>query len=150
MVWTANGAGTGRCIVSDQYAVAFTGFAAGKLPIDMGGIHVTQLETLFASIILTPADPTKPIADADRLLVCALARSENTDQQWNEQRTSLSTHWGKAPPRIEVVKATISLPADYTVRALDGAGKVIKEFKTVDKVLKIGEVPTVWYELVRR
>jgi hypothetical protein len=90
------------------------------------------------------------LKDADRLLLCAVARAQNPGQQWNEQRTTVSNNWGKAPPHVEIVRATLTLPADYTVRALDGAGTPTKEFQTTDKTLKLGDVPTLWYELIRR
>jgi hypothetical protein len=84
------------------------------------------------------------------LLVSATARCESTGEQWNADRTSVSTHWGEAPPRIEVVRATLHLPHDYTVRPLDGAGRPIGQFVTTGGKLELGETPTVWYELVRK
>ncbi len=147
--WNSDGPGTGQFSFSDDRVSVFVGFSQRPF-FSRSSVHLSKLDSPFASIMLIPEDPAKSVEQADRLLLCALARSENTGQQWNEQRTSVSANWGKAPARIEVVKATISLPADYAVRALDGAGKVIKEFSTENKVLKIGEVPTVWYELVRQ
>ncbi|MDB5322942.1 MAG: hypothetical protein JWN40_4573 [Phycisphaerales bacterium] len=148
--WTATTPGTGRFTLADRHAAIFVGFAAGPLPIPLGDIQIEKLETPFASLILIPADPTKSLADADRLLLCATARCENPGQQWNDKRTTLGNNWGKAPPRIEVVHATLHLPHDYTVRPLDGAGKPLKEFSTTARTLILGDSPTLWYELIRR
>jgi hypothetical protein len=82
--------------------------------------------------------------------LCAVARAQNTDQRWNDARTSLSTNWGKAPPQIEVVRATLKFPHDYTVRPLDPSGKAIKETPTTGQTVTLGDTPTLWYELVRR
>jgi hypothetical protein len=149
--WEAlSGAGSGRFVVADSHAAVFTGFAAGKFPVALGEVRLERLETPFAAIMVIPANAGKSIADSDRLLVSATARCENTGEQWNAERTSVSTHWGQAPPRIEVVRATLHLPHDYTVRPLDGAGRAIGEFSTNGGKLELGQTPTVWYELVRK
>jgi hypothetical protein len=138
--WEANGPGTGRFTFSGAKAKVFVGFGAGDF----------NLESPFASLMLVPADPSKTFKDADRLLLTALARTQNPGMAWNEQGNSVSTNWGKAPPQIEVVKGTIKLDEDYTVRALDSSGKVLKEYATEDRVMRLGEARTVWYELVRK
>ncbi len=148
--WSAGKPGTGRFALNDPAAAVLVGFAGGEGPPALGDIQVTDLQTPFAAMTLTPADSGKTIKNADRLLLCAMARAANTGMGWNEKRTSVSNHWGKAPTRIEPVKATLTLPADFTVRALDSTGKVIKEWQTENKILKIGEVATVWYELIRK
>lgn len=149
--WTRSGEGTGQFTLNDPHAAAFAGFARqGQGAIEIGGVQITKLDSPFAVISVVPADPSKTIASADRLLISAMARGENTGMKWNENHTSVSNNWGGAPTRIEVVKATLKLPADYTVRALDAAGKVIKESQTINKTLTLGEAPTVWYELVRK
>ena len=143
MTWTADGAGSGQFVVADSHAMAYVGF--GSAP--KAGVG---LESPFAAVVVVPADPSKSLKDADRLLVTAMARSQNPGMVWNEKRTSVSTKWGKAPPQVEVVKGTLKLDADYVVRALDSGGKVIKEYATEKGTLKLGEAPTVWYELVRK
>jgi hypothetical protein len=149
--WTATASATGQFTLRDAAAAAFIGFTTND-PIDLGAITIERLETPFAAITIVPAEPDPGIGikDSSRLKICALARAQNTNQQWNENRTTLSTNWGKAPPQIEVVKATLRLPHDYTVRPLDGAGKPIKEFQTTNQTLTIGDTPTLWYELIRR
>jgi hypothetical protein len=141
--WGATGSGSGKFRLSDTYARAWVGFGSTGDP----GV---QFETPFASMALVPADPSKSVKEANRLLLTAIARTQNPGMTWNEQRTSVSTNWGKAPPQVEVVKGTLKLDADYTVRALDSAGKVIKEFATENQTVRLGEAPTVWYELVRK
>ncbi|HEY7119706.1 MAG TPA: carbohydrate binding domain-containing protein, partial [Tepidisphaeraceae bacterium] len=148
LAWTANGPGTGRYTLATPAAAVFTGFAPGA-PVALGSVQLEQLKTPFASILVTPADPASTIDDADRLLISAVARVENTGEQWNPQRTTISTNWGTAPPRIEVVNATLRLPHDYSVHPLDGAGKPLREFQTTNCTLHLGDVPTLWYELVR-
>jgi hypothetical protein len=171
-------AGRGRFILGEPAAAVFVGFAAGKeqlplcggydgMPIDLvnrdGGRTGTDLKKLdvpFAAIMLVPADlrPNDPKFEddeghwtkADRLLLFAAGRVYNRGMAWDEKRKTVSDKWGGGPPRVEVVKATLRLPHEYTVRALDSAGRAIKEFGTVDKTLTIGDAPTVWYELVRR
>jgi hypothetical protein len=150
IAWNTAGAGGGRFIINDPHVGAFVGFTSNALPAQIGSMRLEASSTPFVSLMLASADPYQPLAGADRLLLVALARAQNTNQQWNETRTSLSTNWGKAPPQIEVVKATLRLPHDYTVRPLDSAGKPLKEFQTNNQTLTIGDTPTLWYELIRR
>lgn len=143
--WEKTAPGQATYAVSGDRALAFVGLSAAK-----GPNPITSIESPFASIILVPSDPSKPLAQADRLLLCALARGQNTGMTWNDAHTSVSDQWGKARFQVEAVKATLALPADYTVRPLDPAGKPLREFTTTNKSLKLGEDPTVWYELIRK
>jgi len=146
-IWTAHGAGTGQFCVSSPHSFVFVGFGPVK-PAARDAeapIKLERLDSPFAAITVVPAGDRRP----GHYLLTAASRATNTGTKWNEARTTVSTDWGKAPTRIETVKATFSLAADYTVRALDSRGTVIKEFKTTDKTLKIGDVPAVWYELIR-
>lgn len=143
--WEKLAAGQASYAVSGDRAVSFVGLSAAK-----GPGPIKSIESPFASMILVSAHPSKPLAQADRLLLCALARGQNTGMKWNDARTTVSDQWGKAPFQAEVVKATLTLPADYTVRPLDPSGKPLREFNTTNKTLKLGEDPTVWYELLRK
>jgi hypothetical protein len=164
ITWKSSGSGTGRFTINDLNTAAFVGFSSDVFPIVLSeaqtrpnGARIDRLGTPFATLILTVADPSKlradeehMLSDADRLLLFAAGRTCNTDMAWNDKRTSVSDRWGKAPPRIEVVKATLTLPHDYTARALDSAGRPIRQFETINKTLSIGDAPTVWYELIRK
>jgi len=147
--------GTGRFVLRDPSAAVFAGFAAGPMPIDLGALRIDKLDTPFATLTLVPADAAKPLATADRLLLGAVARVENTGMKWNAQRTSVSDQWGKGPARIEVVKATLSLPATAGLKAyaLTAQGKRGPEIPVTIKdgraTLEIGQTPALWYELVR-
>jgi hypothetical protein len=142
--WAAQGPGTGQFALVDAHGMAFVGFGSRA---ELG----LALESPFAGLTLVPAEPSKPLKEADRLLLTALARTQNPGMTWNAGRTSVSTNWGKGPPQVEVVKGTLKLDGgDYTVRALDSAGKVIREYATENGTVRLGDAATVWYELVRR
>jgi hypothetical protein len=152
--WTShakpNDKGSGLFQLNDEHAAVRVGFTAGDADPHLGPFKLQDLKTPFSAIVLVAADPGKSLADADRLLLCAVARSQGTGQQWNEARTSVSTHWGQGPPQIEIVHATLQLAHNYTVHPLDGAGKPIDSFDTTNNTLKLGATPTVWYELIRK
>jgi hypothetical protein len=155
-VWTATGAGTGRFIVGDPSAAVFVGFANGAMPIDLSQsqVRIESLSTPFATIIVVPASPTQHIGDADRLLISAVARAQNTGMQWDKARHTVGTHWGEAPTQIEVVNAVISLPGEWKhAMALDAAGrpvgKELSENQGERTNIKLGTLPTVWYEVTR-
>lgn len=148
--WTGQGQpGTGRFVLADPGAAVFVGFASGTMPVQVGPLTIRKLDTPFAAIVLVPADPTRTLASADRLLLCAVARTENTGMNWDQRRRSVSDRWGSAPVRIEVVKGEFGLSLDrpFQVRALDAAGRPSGAVEVRDSVFTIGASPTVWYEL---
>jgi hypothetical protein len=154
--WTANGPGTGRASFSDEFAAMFVGFAPDG-PVDLGAMRIEKLDTPFAAVMAVPADPVKGLADADRVLLCAVARGANADMKWNTDRTSVSDQWGSGPCRIEVVRATLSFSSPRPVRVfpLDGRGQRQPTPLPVEKrpdgryEFQIGPSPTAWYELAR-
>ncbi len=111
-------------------------------------------EPPFAAIVVVPADPSKPIASADRLLVTAVGRARNTDQQWNAARTSVGTQWGHAPVQVEVVHADVRLPGRWShAYALDPAGRPtpvdVAEPSGADTVLRLGRSAAIAYVVER-
>ena len=142
--WTdGNQAGTGQFqTVAFPSATASIGFRLG---------HVASP---YAALCVVPSDPSKPIASADRLLVTAVARARNTDQQWNAARTSVGTHWGHGPTQIEVVHADVTVPGRWShAWALDPAGKRtavdVAEPAGGDTVLHLGRSAALGYLVVR-
>ena len=108
----------------------------------------------FASVVVVPADPLKPIASADRLLVTAVARVQSTGMQWNADRTSVGTNWGHAPAQIEVVRADVTVPGRWShAWALDPAGRRtavdVAEPGATDTVLHLGRSTAIAYVVER-
>ncbi len=151
--FTAKGPGTGEYTVADRHGVVFVGFAPAS-PLDLGVLRIEHLDTPFVSMTLVPADPSLPIASADKLLLTVVARSENTGMVRTADRTSVTNQWGTGPVRIEVVKGTVSLPGGYDVYAITPAGERGEAINTtlVDGrcTIPLGGQPTVWYELQKR
>jgi hypothetical protein len=161
--------GRGRFIIGNPTFAMFTGFAMGneqlplcrqtdaRFPIELSGAlleasqrTLTKLDTPFCAMLILSADAKSSVAKADRLLIFAAGRAFNQDTKWNDARTTISDNWGQSPPRVEVVKATLTLPHDYTAKALDSAGRTIKQFETTNKTLRLGDAPTICYELIRK
>ena len=110
--------------------------------------------TPFGTTVVVPADPSKPIWSADKLLVTSVARARNTDEQWNAARTSLGTHWGHAPVQIEVVHADVTVPGRWShAWALDPAGRPtavdVAEPGGTGTVLHLGRSAALAYLVVR-
>ncbi|HSV13868.1 MAG TPA: hypothetical protein VLI90_06385, partial [Tepidisphaeraceae bacterium] len=155
--WTSDGAGTGtgRYTCFGPKAAVFTGFAAGRMPIDLGAVRIESLQMPFATIIVTPADPTTTIEQADRLLVMAVARGQNTDMKWDAQRHTVSNEWGSAPPRVEVVRGSISVSGQWShVRPLSSSGQPVDRDATTQlaggrTTIRLGETPALAYEVSR-
>ena len=100
-------------------AVGFLG-ALGR--IELGGVTV-ECKTPFAAILVTSLDG-KPIGQARRLLVTAVARAENTGQAYYRNHSSVPER-GRVPVLVEPVRARVTLrvPGAATVHALDPTGK---------------------------
>jgi hypothetical protein len=155
--WTSSGVntGTGRFIVRDANAAVFVGFASGPMPIDLGPVRIEKLETPFATIVVTPATPGEPIDRAKRLLIAAVARGGNAGMQWDAGRHTVSYHWGNAPPMVEVVRGSISIPSSSPLKAFairpDGSrGEAVQIRPEQGRVsIELGTSNTIWYELER-
>jgi hypothetical protein len=150
--WGSVGSGLGQFEVYTPAAEIFAGFA-GPLPTTMGMMPRGGGRPFYTTVVV-PADPTKPIASAERLLVTAVARARNTDMVWNASRTSVGNHWGHAPVQIEVVHADVQVPGHWShAYALDPAGKPtvvdVAEPAGGDTVLHLGRSTALGYLVVR-
>ena len=153
--WTAKGPGSGIYTAHGRRSVAVVGFAAGK-PQEVGPVRVDLKSPRFAAITLSSLDG-KPLDKSSRILVTACARTENTDQKWNEARTSVTNQWGKAPTLIEPVRARLILNhapgGKPRLIAIGGDGKPLKELPVEiadDGKWDInlpGDPATLWYVL---
>ncbi len=118
------------------------------------GFGLKGVATPFAAIVVVPADPSKPIASANKLLVTAVARARNTDMGWNATRSSVGNQWGHAPVQIEVVHADVTVPGHWShAWALDPAGRAttvdVAERQGADTVLHLGRSAALGYVVVR-
>ncbi|HOI54018.1 MAG TPA: carbohydrate binding domain-containing protein [Phycisphaerae bacterium] len=156
--WTAAGPRTGLYTARGARSVAVVGSSRGR-PQRLGPVTVEIDGPDFAAVTVSSLDG-QPLEMSGRMLVTACARMENTDQQWNEARTSVGDRWGKAPTRIEPVRATIRLESQaaaiegYRLHALDGTGTSVKEWAAERAeggawtIRLPGDPGTLWYLIV--
>jgi len=132
------------------------GYIGGKT-IQLGDVSVAMDSTEFnwATITLTSMDG-KPISTSNAILLVAAGRVENSNMEWNENRTSVGAGWGNTPSRAEGIPATITFENmnDFTANVLDPNGNVgneIKVFKEAQhRTIVIGsQHKTLWYLLKR-
>lgn len=111
----------GRMTIQTPRAVGVTGFVGGQR-IGLGEITVEAV-TPFASILAVSLDG-QPLATSSRILLTAVARAENTDQVWSDNRTRVEgTGRGRAPVLAEPVVGSVHFSHPPTrVRVLDIAG----------------------------
>jgi hypothetical protein len=92
-----------------------------------------------------------------RALLVATGYTQNTDMCWKDsEHTSVGRRWGKAPSRVEVVHARLSLPAPpdrLEVWALNERGQrtsriTVRTHSDGGSLIEIGSAHTLWYELV--
>jgi hypothetical protein len=105
----------------------------------------------WATITLTSLDG-KSLEESSKILLAAAGRVENTDMQWNDQKTSVSNKWGNSPTRAEGIPANISLSnlKNIKIYSLDPAGNILEEISVKkrgkEQSFNIGaQYKTLWY-----
>jgi hypothetical protein len=102
------------------------GFIGGK-DISLNNLDIA-VQTNHCSVLITSVDD-KPISESRRLLITAVARSENTDQFRTADRTTVPPEGrGHAPVLVEPVAGNVTISTDIpcihaNVKPLDAAGK---------------------------
>jgi hypothetical protein len=136
------------------------GWTGGRR-VDAGVAAFEIARPAFSATSATSLDG-KPLAESERILLVAAARSANTGQAWNAERTCLSS-WGRAPVRIEPVEGKVvvlrraapegGVPPIFHLSPLDGRGRPIGEPQRIEvrdgalvAVLR-ADPPTLWYSL---
>jgi hypothetical protein len=137
------------------------GLLAAAGVVDLNGLTVDS-PMPFAAITATSLDG-QPIGRAQRVLVTAVARAENTSQGYwpptEEQRRWSATCWmlpaeGRLPVLAEPVRAAVGLrmPAEASVYALDPSGKRGPRVPShwADGTLRFdpAEAESIWCEIV--
>jgi hypothetical protein len=156
----------GLVTVNTAKARAVVGFA-GEQAVSLGGpgidcglasgpcvtIKPGKTITGHSTIHLQLTEGESFATGAGRALLSATGTARNTDMQWNATKTG--TTWGRAPTRVEVIAASVTLPrasSEVAVYALDGRGQRIAQIPvtgTSTAAFSIGgSVPTLWYEVV--
>ncbi len=91
-----------------------TGFLAQAGPVTLDGVRV-ECRTPFASVSLVSLDG-QAIEQSERLLLTAIARSENTGQAYLAGRSSLPDS-GRTPVLAEPVDADVTVPTKQRLEA---------------------------------
>ena len=142
--------------INSNAAKAAVGYIGGK-DIRLGGVSIRMDTTPYnwASIVLVTLD-AKPISSSSAMLLVAAGRVENTDMQWNEDKTSVGAGWGRTPTRAEAIPARISLDdiKNFRVYALDANGNQgneihVKKNGPVRSFVTGAQHKTLWYLLKR-
>ncbi len=109
----------------------------------------------YATVIATSMD-SKPLNESGSILLLASSGAENTNMQWNADRTSVSNQWGTGPTRVNLVPAKIRIRSNLADRlqvfALDGTGKRTGNVETQSRdnrlSFEIGpDQGTIWFEI---
>lgn len=133
---------------------AAVGFIGGR-DITLGDvtIRITEAENDWACVAVAALDG-KPIVESARVLVVAAGRTENTNMEWNDTRTSVSNRWGTAPVLAEGIAGTVTLPGTVKLTALDETGAPKQDIDAAPASgsieLTIGpQFKTLWYGATR-
>ena len=142
----------GYVTINSERTKAVFGFTEGKR-LELGCATI-ECRTPFAVIFVTSLDRGKSIVQTDRILVTALARAQNTDMVYNEEKSEL-LQTGQAPVLMEPVDLTLRIrrPGMCTVYPLDSAGRRSGRSVAVrgrDIVLDARRFKTIYYELEYR
>jgi hypothetical protein len=149
--WELNEDKRGLVTVDTAHTQAMIGFVKSN-PVALKHLKA-EISNEFCAIQLISMD-RKPLAQSERLLLTAGARTGNTGMRWNEKRTSL-VEVGIGPILIEPVTGTITLlniagANRVDVFPLDGAGRhlgpvINASRKPSSWLFPIGQHVTPWY-----
>lgn len=122
--------------------------------LDGAEFEVKSNERHFAVLTLNAMDG-KPVAQSSRLLLAAAGNVENNGMKWNDNHTSVGSHWGSAPTICEGIAAKITVATQRKsakVFVLDGsgarAGEVPVTLADGQLTFEIGpQFKTLWYEI---
>lgn len=114
----------GYFTINTEGTKAVVGFANGQT-CELGDVTIKP-HSRFGAIYVTAAGPEETLADADRIIISAVARARNTGMKIIGDDTLLEQ--GKGPVVMEPVKAEITLERKGrpTVTALDHNGEKTK------------------------
>jgi hypothetical protein len=156
LAWYHGAPGTGMVMVDSPRTQALIGFQKAHRSVDSN--FEVEVENDFCTVQLSSLD-AEPIARADRMLLVAGGRVENTGQRWNSAGTAV-TNWGDSPTLIEPVRGTLLLrhlaPAQAAeLQAIDGAGQplgapVAGTRTAAGWKFPLGQTATTWYAITVR
>ncbi len=83
----------------------------GGREVRLGSVRVKfgSLDRDYGVLVLTSLDG-EPLESSSRLLLAAVGSAQNQGMQWNADRTSVGTQWGRGPAMINGVAAELELP----------------------------------------
>jgi hypothetical protein len=153
LAWYHPSKKTGLVTVDAPRTQALIGFVNSN-PKSLTNLGV-QVENSFCTIQLSSLDEN-PIGKANKLLLVAGGRVENTGQAWNTAGTDV-TNWGGFPTLIEQVKGSVTLrhlegAHSVHLQPIDGAGQplgpAIDGSKSGDGwKIQLGTPVTTWYQI---
>ncbi|HPY51538.1 MAG TPA: hypothetical protein PLO68_16845, partial [Sedimentisphaerales bacterium] len=147
--WSVDAAGKGLYHAAGPNAQVYIGHAERIATVTRGDLRISVPE--FVALTVTP------LGDAERVLITACGRCENTGMRFAEDRRTIGRNWGQAPVRIEAVRGSLVLPeGQWTCHALapDGSSKQqvpISPGEDDRGVLELSpSYATMWYLLERQ
>ncbi|MFO8006854.1 MAG: carbohydrate binding domain-containing protein [Candidatus Brocadiia bacterium] len=157
VTWHADGGVRGVVHYVGDGVAGLIGFASGQ-SLRVPGFYILTGDTSldgFAVVMLNAVDG-QALGEPGRYLLSAVSRYANPGMQWNDQRNSVGTQWGRGPTRCEGVPMRFGVRTgrQVTVYPLNPDG-------TRRQPLEVGrgeagvafvdlgpEQRTLWYEVV--
>ena len=147
--WTIGG----KFVLNTPRTQAVVGFARSQT-VAMQDVTII-MQNPFAQVIVTSLS-NDPLATAPRMLICATARAENTNEQFRPFRRGL-VKLGTTPILLEPVSATITIKPHETkkptVYVLDWYGRRSNQTLAVQPnpdggwTFSLGDRPAGWFEV---
>ncbi|WP_152051089.1 hypothetical protein [Tautonia marina] len=118
----------GRFTIDAPHTIGVAGLLQGAAA-SRDGLSIRSEDALGAVVVSTVLG--KPIAEADRFLITAVARVQPTGLTWVDHWKREVADPGRPPLRVEPIRASITWNRDdpVTLFALDSAGRRIGEVK---------------------
>lgn len=157
LTWDLSRTGKGVVLVDTDRTKAVIGFIDGR-EFDLGGVniavHKTEQDWATVTLSAQSGNLAQPQGAASLLLVTT-GLTDNTGMAWNSARTSVGTHWGRSPSRVEIIPLTLTLPYPaerVRVWTLDSRGQrdhalPVHDAEGRSRLELDGSTATLWYEI---
>lgn len=157
--WKLNDGQNGIYTVNTDYIKYAVGHLMNKINWDSFTVEVERKNSKDTTTVAISSLDLKELDLSEKILIAVVGKARNTGQQWDDNRTTTSKSWGKAPVCVEFIKfkiSFVSIGSDQCVIVLNNNGEpngTLELKKEESQMLSFSndeKNPSLWFLLTRK